>query len=831
MLTKKRYFFLTALVMLFGFTIFSTYREVKSKTIAEFNTQQLILAKQAAKGIESFFHSYYRDLSYLSEIDDLVSFNDQGKKLMETFYHSNAKEIRAITRVDGNGRIIYTVPFNEKAVGTDISYQNHVRVIIQTHRPVVSDVFTAVQGYKAVAYHVPVFMNGKYKGSIAVLIPFESLSKEYLENIKIGKEGSAWLISQKGVELYSPVSSHIGKTVLETYRKFPSVISMAAEMMKGKEGIATYTYDEIRKKSIVKATKHAAYSPIRLGNTFWSIAVAASEREVLATMKGFRNKLSLIVALLLSAGIIYSYFPIKAWAILQKEEMRKRAEETLRASHERFLTVLDSIDATIYVAEIETYEILFMNKNMKKNFGRDMTGEICWKVFRGESKPCRQCPNNQLIDKNGKPAGVYVWQDRNPITGKWYINYDRAIEWTDGRLVRIQIATDITDFKSMEEELRQAHKMESIGTLAGGIAHDFNNILGIILGNAELALDDVPEWNPTRYNLEEIRLASLRAKDVVRQLLSFARKTKLEKKPTNITPIIKESLKLLRSSIPTSIEIRRNIEEDVDTIIADPTQINQVLINLCTNAEHAMPDGGIIEVTLENVKFDEGTVAKHPGLNPGRYVSLMVSDTGHGIPKEEIDRIFDPYFTTKEVGKGTGMGLAVVHGIVKEHNGVITVESEFEKGTTLSIFFPSVEKKAVGEIKNDEKLPTGNEKILFIDDEESIVELSRQGLERLGYEVEATTSPVEALALFRSKPDQYDLVITDLAMPQMTGDKLVNEILNIRSDLPIIICTGFSEKIDEKKAKAIGAADYIEKPIDKRAFAFAVRQVLNGIKG
>ena len=506
---------------------------------------------------------------------------------------------------------------------------------------------------------------------------------------------------------------------------------------------------------------------------------------------------------------------------------RQQTQEALRASHERFLTVLDSIDATIYVADMETYEILFMNKHMIESFGRDLTGEICWDVFRGESGPCPHCANDQLIDENGKPTGVYVWQDKNPITEKWYINYDRAIEWTDGRLVRLQIATDITKLKRMEEELRQAHKMESIGTLAGGIAHDFNNILGIILGNTELAIDDVPQWNPARFNLEEIRTATLRARDVVRQLLSFARKTRLEKKPTNIVPIVKESLKLLRSSIPTSIDIRQNIPEDVDTILANPTQINQVLINLCTNADHAMPHGGIIEVVLKNEALDENVTSRYPDLNPGRYVNLTVSDTGHGISEEDMDRIFDPYYTTKDVGKGTGMGLAVVHSIVKEHNGIITVKSKAGKGTTFSIFFPMVEKDVVMESEPADNLPMGNEKILFIDDEPSIVNIARQRLERLGYEVDAKMSPIEALELLRSKPDHFDLVITDLTMPKMTGDVLVKEILNIRPDIPVILCTGFSEKIDEKKAKAIGAADYIEKPVDQYDFAFKVRKVLD----
>jgi CheY-like chemotaxis protein len=287
---------------------------------------------------------------------------------------------------------------------------------------------------------------------------------------------------------------------------------------------------------------------------------------------------------------------------------------------------------------------------------------------------------------------------------------------------------------------------------------------------------------------------------------------------------------LLRSSIPTSIEIRQNITKDVDTILADATQINQILLNLCTNADHAMPDGGIIEITLKNGELDENFTAQHPDLHPGQYVNLTVSDTGHGISQEDIDRIFDPYFTTKEIGKGAGMGLAVVHGIVKEHNGIITVESELGKGTTFSIFFPVVKKEAAVETETDEILPVGDERILFIDDEESMVKMGHQRLERLGYKVEAMTSPIEALALFRSRPDQFDLIITDMTMPLITGDKLIKETLNIQSDIPVILCTGFSEKIDEKKATAIGAAGYLEKPVDKHNLAFKVRSVLDAKK-
>jgi len=509
---------------------------------------------------------------------------------------------------------------------------------------------------------------------------------------------------------------------------------------------------------------------------------------------------------------------------------RKQAEKALRESEEKYRNILENIDDGYFEVDIAG-NFTFFNESMCKILGYSedelmgmnnrefMDEEIAKKVYKVFNE----------VYRTGEPTKAIDWKLTRKNSSECFLETVVSLikDSNDQPIGFRGIARDITDRKQLEEQLRQAHKMESIGTLAGGIAHDFNNILGIILGNTELAMDDVPEWNPAKFNLKEILTASLRAKDVVRQLLSFARKTSLVKKPTNVIPIIEESLKLLRSSIPTNIEIRHSIPKNIDTILADPTQINQVLINLFTNANHAMPDGGIVEVTLKNVELNKDAAAKYSELNPERYVNLIISDTGHGISQEKIDRIFDPYFTTKEVGKGTGMGLAVVQGIVKEHNGLITVESELGKGTTFSIFFPVVAEEAVEETITDEQLPTGDERILFIDDEESIVKLGHQRLERLGYKVESETSPTEALAKFRSQPDKFDLVISDLTMPEMTGDRLVNEILKVRSDIPIILCTGFSEKVDEKKAKAIGAADYIEKPFNKNEFAFIVRKVLD----
>jgi len=407
--------------------------------------------------------------------------------------------------------------------------------------------------------------------------------------------------------------------------------------------------------------------------------------------------------------------------------------------------------------------------------------------------------------------------------------YNKPIKKEDKKFIGTHgVIRDISDRKLLESQLKQAHKMEAIGTLTGGIAHEFNNVLGIIIGNTELALDDVPEWNPAHYNLEEIKTASLRAKDVVRQLLSYIRKVDYRKKPMEAIPIVKDAIKFLRSTISPSIDIRQNIRATSDTILADPTQIHQILLNLCTNAAHAMEeDGGILEIEIENVNLNEESVFLDPDLIPGNYVKITVSDTGQGISPQIIDRIFDPFFTTKEVSKGTGMGLSVVQGIVKTHGGAITVDSDLGKGTTFRVFFPVTEEEAVVQSKTMEKLPTGNEKVLFIDDEELMVNIAKQILERLGYKVETKINPVDALELFRSNPDQFDLVITDMAMPQMDGDKLVEEILNIRPETPIILCTGFSEKVTEENAKELGIKAFTMKPLVIRDLAVVVRKVLD----
>lgn len=382
--------------------------------------------------------------------------------------------------------------------------------------------------------------------------------------------------------------------------------------------------------------------------------------------------------------------------------------------------------------------------------------------------------------------------------------------------------------EKLESQLRQAYKMEAIGTMAGGIAHDFNNILAIILGNAGLARDDIPKGNPAKYNIDKIIDASIRAKDLVKQILTFSRQSDQKLMPLEASSAIEKSLKLLRSTIPTTVSIVHNVCKDCGTIMSDPTQIHQLLMNLFSNAVHAMDEKGTLEVTGENVYLDSDDIVHQPGLEPGQYLKLSVRDTGMGMDKKTQDRIFDPFYTTKEVGEGTGMGLSIVLGIIQSHGGMISVDSEPGKGATFKIYFPIVEKEVIEETDAFEQLPRGNEKILFVDDEKALVEMGSAMLERQGYQVTTKTSSKDALETFKSDPEAFDLVITDQTMPNMSGAELATEIMKISPDIPIILCTGYSKKISEVKAKELGIKEFCLKPLEWKQLTEIVRKVLDG---
>ena len=390
----------------------------------------------------------------------------------------------------------------------------------------------------------------------------------------------------------------------------------------------------------------------------------------------------------------------------------------------------------------------------------------------------------------------------------------------------VLVFRDISERRRLEAQLLQAQKMQAIGVLAGGIAHDFNNILAAVLGFTELAAYDVPQASPAWHCLQNVLRAGKRARDLVQQILAFSRQTTAEHRPLHLHGLIKEALTLMRASLPSTVEIRQDLAPDAGPVLADPTHMHQVLMNLCANAEYAMREtGGVLEVRLEALEVD-ATTAHHADLRPGPYVRLTVRDTGPGIPPDLLERIFEPFFTTKEVGQGTGMGLAMVHGIVTNHGGVVTASSVPGQGATFEVYLPRIAATTLDDNATEEPIPRGHERILLVDDEVAIARLGQELLVRLGYDVVTCLSSLEALQVFQAEPQRFDLVITDQTMPYMTGQALARALRGIRPDIPIILCTGFSPTVDTENAAALGMNAFLTKPWQARDLAHAVRQAL-----
>ena len=528
----------------------------------------------------------------------------------------------------------------------------------------------------------------------------------------------------------------------------------------------------------------------------------------------------------------------------QEIKERKRITQELVESELFIQRVLETTPDLIYIYDLVEQTIIFANKEIADIIGytrqqiKEMGPRVLISIIHPDDIPAIAQHHKQLRKTSQVREISYRIKS---VDGSWRWISSRDLPFSrseEGRIKRILgIAEDITEKiqsqktkLALESQLRQAHKMEAIGTIAGGIAHDFNNILSIILGNSELALNDIPELTPANESLKEIKQACIRAKEIIQQLLSFSRKTNKKKNVLQIKDQIQETISLLRASIPSTIELIIHIQEDVGFIQAEPTLIHQILINLCTNAMHAMDGGGLLEIKVSSVQIDAETLMVNRTIAPGEYVKLTVSDTGTGIQNEIKDRIFDPYFTTKDVGKGTGLGLSVVHGIVDNHNGAISIDSEHGKGTRVHVFLPKAtippEKKQISITRS----PEGNETILFVDDEISLTTLVSRTLTKYGYHVETCVNPREAFLLFSSDPDRFDLVITDMTMPGMTGDQLAKKILDTKKNIPIILCSGFNKILAQEQVQKFGAHHYLEKPFTTNQLTWAVRNAIDGLQ-
>ena len=509
---------------------------------------------------------------------------------------------------------------------------------------------------------------------------------------------------------------------------------------------------------------------------------------------------------------------------------RKRAEAALRESEERYRRFFEEDLSGAFIATPEG-RILACNPAFAGIFGFSSVAEASQVEFFS------LCP-----DPNDREVFLNFLQERKTLKhhAAEYRRHDGQIIHTienvvgnfdvHGELIEIKgFIIDNTEQKMLEEQLRHSQKMEAMGTLAGGIAHDFNNILTAVLGNAEMGLLKIPEESRAQNNLKEILKAGRRARDLVKQILTFSRQERQEPRPLQMTPMVKEVVKLLRGSLSKTIEIRQNIASSAGIVLADPIQIHQLLMNFCTNAAHAMQKtGGILEVSLANVDMENSSAYHDFDLKPGPYVELSVGDTGCGMDQAIVERIFDPFFSTKTFGEGSGMGLAVVHGIVKSLDGAIKVETELGKGSTFRVFLPRIaldvdhETDRVRLTFRDGKDP----RILLVDHDTTLLKVGKRMLERFGYRVTTANGGIEALEVFLKNPEEFDLIITDQAMPKMDGMELAKAAIDVRPDIPVVLCAGYCEDIDQAKMKDVGIQEFVRKPIVFSELAIIARKLL-----
>jgi two-component system cell cycle sensor histidine kinase/response regulator CckA len=947
MKNKRLLLLLVSLLGLCAFLFTFFYQEAKREAIHNLNVQQSLHARQAAQGIQDFFNHWTGSLTVLSKWRHIIDLDQTGREALDSFYQVNREQIRGITRVDASGRILYTIPYDRNLIGRDISFQNHVREVMRTRKPAISDVFTAVQGYQTVALHVPVFGDGPYRGTIAVTIDFQSLARRYLEVIKIGKTGYAWVISRDGTELYCPVPGHTGKSIYTIGEDFPSILAMVGEMVKGQSGVTTYVFDQIGGQTVKTVKKHAVYMPIALENTFWSIVVASSEEEVLASLADLRNRLILVIVLFILVIALFSYYILKARFIIKEEEKRLKAEAALKESEEKFrkafYTSPDSININrladgMYVSinegfsritgyseaeaigrtsvelniwanpedrrklaaglknagEVKNIDVPFRMKNGQIRYGllsaavidlqgtphilsitRDITDR------RQEEESLRESTElvsaifehvqagiflidsatHTIVNANrmaveicgatkeeliGKTCHKYICPaaaGNCPITdrGQSIDKAERVLLTTDGREIPVlktavpvrigerdyllESFIDMTEGKRLASQLLQAQKMEAVGTLAGGIAHDFNNILMGIQGVASLMMLDFDPAQPQHERLKMIEEQVKRGADLTRQLLGFARGGRYEVKPTNINEIIKRSSSLFGRT-RKEIAIHRKYEKEIWTLEVDQGQMEQVFLNLYVNAGQAMPGGGSIYLETQNVVLDEYDPL--PDLNkPGRYVKISVSDTGMGMDEKTRERIFDPFFTTKGIGRGTGLGLAMVYGIIKGHGGGIQVYSEPGQGTTFHIYLPASDKSVVEEKAVSGKIFRGTETILLVDDEQMVLDVSREMLESLGYRVYSAGSGQEAIAVYMEKEGRIDLVILDMIMPGISGGETFDRLREIRPGIVVLLSSGYSVNGQAQEILNRGCRGFLQKPFTLEILSKKIREVLN----
>jgi PAS domain S-box-containing protein len=956
---------------------------MRRKTIDDHNRRQQMLVEQSAFAIENFFKNIEQELILLATIDDIAVMNKNGKQIFEDYILLHDVQIKAITRMDANGSIVFTAPFKPEAIGVSIAGQTHVAELLETHEMVTSDVFRSIQGYDAIAIHVPVFTNGKFAGSLATLIPFDIIIRDFVKGTGIEKANYPLVLSAGGLELYCPIDQHkidslsVQPAESDNDCSFgnDSLTRYCRQMLQQELGTGSYDFSIIVNDEPREERMHASHHRVRVGTTFWSISVATPEIAILASLTGFRTKLAIVLSMTLLVFLLFSILASRTWLFLRVQKIRAHSQEEIRISEAKYRNIVEAIQDVYFRMDLDgviqmmspSGAILLGFDGIDQLIGTSFADEVlldpstytrltsqldsAGAVQELELALRHDCNANVIAsincqfvyDEDGNRTAIegilrdvthrkmaemelersrtlalearddyeqvvsmipeIVWRYEIDSAGGFKRSYispvgDRMLGLVEGTLnhdlekflsmvhpddqsrvrsavftslsgliknsaveyrliaadgselwlrstgsayavdgggaVIVGTTTNVTDIKAsemelniLEDQLRQTMKLEAIGNLAGGIAHDFNNILHSIIGNAELAREQMPADSFALECIEEVTLAGKRASELVNQILTFARKDQKQRKIVDVDQVVRETLKLLRPTTPASITIVSQVMTENTHILADPIEVHQILMNLCSNAIQEMTlGGGTLEIMLAD-STQTGIQSGVPDLGTDDLIVLSVQDTGAGIQDNVLGRIFEPFFTTKEAGKGTGMGLSVVHGIVRGLGGAITVDTAPGMGSTFYVWLPHCQAEKPSSVNGVTSLPRGSETIMLVDDEPAIIRILEKYLHALGYKTQAFSNGRAALDAYLIKPDCFDLIVTDQTMPNMTGDVLIKGIRSIDPKQRIILCTGFSEVFPLSEARKIGVNKYLRKPFSQSELAESVRSLLD----
>jgi PAS domain S-box-containing protein len=821
----KRFIFVPVLLVIFTYLFYSAYKDVQDKTLSEFNYQQFALAKQASLGIEGFFGYYQSELTGLSKISFISELDDQGRNLLTAFYKNHSDQIEAISVIDAKGILKFTFPFNQSVIGQDISNQKHVKKVIETHKSTVSEVFTSVQGYRAIAYHIPIISGNEYKGSLAILIPINKLGQRFIESIKTGDTGYGLMISENGIELFDPVPGHTGKSIKETFNENQSVLDLFNKTLVEKKGTSICYIKDTTAATHEKTIKSfTSFFRVSLGNTFWTILIFTPEREVFATLTSFRNRLMILFSLVIIVIGTYIFLYLKTSNILQEEKKRKAVEKTLIESEKRFRVMFELSPVGIILID-EKGTIIEVNTSFCENLGYTRE-EIIGKNIRLFASPetDNEIENNISRILSGKTITHEVQNIRKDGTSCIVELYETMINLPDGSPGILSVSNDITEKKRSQKELIDAkEKAEESDKLKSAflanMSHELRTPLNAIIGFSGLMIDSGQEQNSSSYYAEIILKSGQHLLSLVENIFDTALietgQVKINYEKTDIVSLLEEVKEIIRgerlSEKKNDVKLILNLEGvgDKKYLVTDILKLKQVLLNLLRNALK-FTDKGYIEFGFNEISDEENN-----------WLQFYVKDTGIGIDKKHHDAIFNLFrqiddSRTRKFG-GIGIGLSIAKKTVEILGGRIWVESEPSVGSVFYFTIPVLPDKYQKKIKSEDKPMTmhkdyAGKTILIAEDEESNFDFMKILFTRMNIRVLWAKNGREAIDLCETDPS-INLVLMDIKMPLLDGYEATKLIKNKRPGLPIIAQTAYAMTSDRLEAEKAGCDGYLSKPV------------------